>query len=164
MASRYRKREQTDNHTSPNESKHDCSSTAIIQPQEVQDCLKVSLPIMVYVNAPASTVNNLENKLSSHGDVPSGISHRDIVMHISLFTHNMLLCVLYCIVIGWRVEVKDGTLVFFKCEILNSRPEISLSLTVNGDFSWSAFYHKQCINKESCCVLRDIPSTLDTGM
>ena len=84
-------------------------------------------------------------------------------MHVSLFTHNMLLCVLYFIVIGWTVEV-DGTLVFFKCEILNDRPEISLSLTVNGDFSWNAFYHKQCINKESCCVLRDIPSTLDTGM
>ena len=74
MASRYRKHEQTDNHISPTESKHDCDSIAIEQPQKVRPLsLKVSVPITAYINTLASTVSDLQDRLKSYGDLPSGI-------------------------------------------------------------------------------------------
>ena len=54
MASRLYEHEQTVVHTSPLS-------------------LKVSVPIIAYINAPASTVSNLQDKIKSYGNIPSGI-------------------------------------------------------------------------------------------
>ena len=53
MASHHHEREQTVVHTS------------ILS-------LKVSIPIIAYINALASTVSNLQDKVKSYGDIPSG--------------------------------------------------------------------------------------------
>ena len=76
MASRHCKNEQTDlsndtDHTSVTEFKHEYN---IEQSQKMQPPgLLISLPISAYIDAPASSVNNLQDRLKSYGAIPSGI-------------------------------------------------------------------------------------------
>ena len=86
---------------------------------------KISVPITAYINAPASTVSNLQDRLKSYGDVPSGILKDSIDTLTSIFAYFVYALYNYisCVLIGWTGELKEGTLVVFR-----SGPLIVLSL------------------------------------
>ena len=80
-----------------------------------------------------------------------------------LIIHLLCLCSLHinlcCVSIGWTVELKEGTLFLYK-----TGPEFVLSLTICEDFSWNLSFRRQCVKQELCCLLRDMPSKIKTGM
>ena len=41
--------------------------------------------------------------------------------------------------------------------------QVSLSVTVNSDFSFMLFWKDKKIDSDNCAALRDISSTLDSG-
>ena len=54
-------------------------------------------------------------------------------------------------------------LTVYRLEISNAGPEITLSLTIAKDFTWSVSYRRQKVNSEVCRLLKDVPSELNTG-
>ena len=59
---------------------------------------------------------------------------------------------------GWDSKLVEGKLVISK-----AGAPIILSLIVNEDFSWAVYHHRQCVNKEYCSILKDMPFELNTG-
>ena len=133
-------------------------SIGIEQSKEVQpSSLNISFPISAYVNAPVSSLNNLRNRLKSYGAIPSG-TWQEYANSLS-YTFALLVLTTHfcCVLIGWTDELKEETLVF------KTRPGVVLSLTVHEDFSWTLCYQRQCIHQEFCCLLKDLPSEINTG-
>ena len=63
---------------------------AVEQPQEVQPPgLEISFPIAAYTDAPVSTVNNLQDRLKSHGTIPSGIGWKLTLTTVISCLHRM---------------------------------------------------------------------------
>lgn len=124
-------------------------------------CLKVSLPITAYINAPLSTVNNLQDRMKNHEAIPSGIRYGYVNSIILLSFLLMLIC---CVLIGWTDELMEGTLVIYKVEVFQTGPEFVLSLTIHEDFSWTLCYQKQYVDRQFFCLLSDIPSGINTGI
>ena len=82
-----------------------------------------------------------------------------------LFTNGFeIVCKLYCVVIGWAGEVKEGTLVFFKLETIKTGPEIVLSLSIKEDFPSTVYYRREIVDKDCCSILKNMPSSINTGM
>ena len=60
-------------------------------------------------------------------------------------------------------EIKNGTLIFYKLEVSSAGPEVTLSMTVNSDFSWTVSYRGQLVSREDCGILRSAPPEVNTG-
>ena len=51
-----------------------------------------------------------------------------------------------------------------KLEACSTGPEVTLSLTICENLSWSVSYRNQRVNQEFCRLLRDMPSEINTGI
>ena len=70
----------------------------------------------------------------------------------------------YCIIfIGWTDIIRDGTLCIYKLGFFETGPEVVISVTIQEDFSWHLLYRKHQVDKDSCSILRDVPSEINTG-
>ena len=65
--------------------------------------------------------------------------------------------------VGWTDEVKNEMLFIYKLEVSSKGPEVTLSVTVASDFSWTVSYRGQHISRENCSILRSAPSEVNTG-
>jgi len=67
---------------------------------------------------------------------------------------------LNCTFIGWTYEIRERVLT---AEICNTGPEITLSLTIAEDFTWSMSYRRVKVQTEVSRLLKDVPFKINTG-
>ena len=65
--------------------------------------------------------------------------------------------------VGWTDEIKTGMLIIYKLEVSSTGPEVTLSMTVASDFSWTVSYRGQHVSQENCSILRSAPLEVNTG-
>ena len=132
-----------------------CDSIAVEQSQKVQpSSLKISLLIAAYINELASLLNILQDILKSYGAIPSGIWRgytNSISYTFALFLLTIHFC---CVLIGWT----DDTSCFQK------RPRSCFVFDSLWTFFLALSYQWQYIDQEFCCLLRNLPSEVNTGM
>ena len=66
--------------------------------------------------------------------------------------------------VGWTGEIQGRTLVIYKLAFFKTGPEVTLSITVKEDFTWTVSYRRHVINREFCTLLSGLPSETNTGM
>ena len=66
--------------------------------------------------------------------------------------------------IGWTGEIQGRTLVIYKLQIFKTAPEVTLSITVNEDFTYAVSYRQHNVNREFCILLSGLPSEINTGI
>ena len=66
--------------------------------------------------------------------------------------------------IGWTGEIQGRTLVIYKLQIFKTAPEVTLSITVNEDFTYAVSYRQHNVNREFCTLLSGLPSEINTGI
>jgi len=62
---------------------------------------------------------------------------------------------------GWADEMEERALVMFKLE---AGKEVTFSLKIFEDFSWTTSYRKRSVNQEFCSLLKDVPYKINTGI
>ena len=60
--------------------------------------------------------------------------------------------------------VQNETLSIYKVDFFDYGPEIMLSVMIQENFSWLVSYQKQHVNRESCSILKNMPSEMNSGM
>lgn len=70
---------------------------------------------------------------------------------------------LNCTFIGWTYEIRERVLTAYRLEIRNTGPEITLSLTIAEDFTWSMSYRRAKVKTKVCTLLKDVPFKINTG-
>ena len=121
-----------------------------LQPPE----LKISLPLQAYVDGHVKSVDSLQNRVRKCGAIPSGMERHPL-------QPNLFVCT-FCI--GWTNEIKNRTFNVYKIDFFDCGAEVILSVAIKEDFSWIVLYRRQCINRELCSILRNMPSEMDSGM
>ena len=59
--------------------------------------------------------------------------------------------------------MQNSDLMFYQVHSFDRGPEISRSITVKEDFSWSVYYRRQLVSPEHCIILKKAPPTMKSG-
>ena len=60
--------------------------------------------------------------------------------------------------------MQNSELIFYQLHSFNCGPEISRSITVKENFSWSVYYRRQPVNPEYCIILKNVPPMIKSGI
>ncbi len=97
--------------------------------------LKISLPLSCFTCLPLPTVRALHSRITTAQLLPSGW------------------------VDGTRCE-QELTLCRLTSDPDRPTPSIRFTITIVEDFTWIVFFHAQRLEKDSSCVLQEVPSTV----
>ena len=59
---------------------------------------------------------------------------------------------------------QEQTITICKSEAYCTGPQVTLSLTIYEDLSWSVSYQNQKVNQEFCRPLKDLPPAINIGI
>ena len=112
--------------------------------------LSLSLPLSLYTDSEVSDLSLLSRRLFRMESINEGL-------------FIMFLCSFFICTLEWISVFEDETLSFCQLCLSDSGLEVTYSLMITEDFSWSVTYRRAAIHLSLCTYLQESPLLVNSG-
>ena len=130
----------------------------LLRPQ-VPSPLLVSLPISALQEAPITSLDVLRSRLKSVGELSSGAYGHILIMyfiHVCIVVQDYVLVYVYTIT-DWREQWQNGELTLYQVSPDGPSVEITFTLRVQPNLSYSLYFRGTVVDSHKCGVLANSP-------